>query len=192
MDLPAREKAAEFDPAEGEPELIERAKRDRDAYARLYRLHYRAIVDYLYRRTGDVHATEDLASEVFLTAMQALPRYTHRGVPIRYWLLRIATNAANRWAKRRRRARDNGALSVDVADPVDSPQPGLTAEAQRASRALLSLSPKHQAVVALHYLEGLSVDQIALVVGCRPGTVKSRLSRARGVLRDKLQRRIET
>ena len=51
---------------------------------------------------------------------------------------------------------------------------------------MLSLSPKHQAVLSLYYLEGMAAAEVAVVVGCRIGTVKSRLSRAREALREKL------
>ena len=83
-----------------EREAVARAQRDPRAFAALYRAHYDAIGGYLYRRTGDAHATEDLLSEVFLKALQSLSRYRSRGVPFRFWLLRIATNAANRSAAR--------------------------------------------------------------------------------------------
>ena len=86
-----------------ERELIERAKRDREAFSVLYRRHYSMLAAHVYRRTGNVHATEDLVADVFLTALRTLPRYRYRGIPVRFWLLRIATNAVNRWARRQRR-----------------------------------------------------------------------------------------
>ena len=86
-----------------EPALVERAKSDRDSFSQLYRLHYRSIARYLYRRTGDVHLTEELLSDVFFTALRTLPRFEQRGIPFRSWLYRIATNSVNNWARRRRR-----------------------------------------------------------------------------------------
>ncbi len=53
--------------------------------------------------------------------------------------------------------------------------------------AFQTLTPKHQTVLALHHLEELSIDQIALVIGRSPGTVKSRLSRAREAMRNNLK-----
>ena len=168
----------------GERELVERAKRDASAFAALYRQHYRAVARYVYRRTGDTHATDDLVSEVFLTALRTLPRFRYRGIPVRFWLFRIATNAINHWARRNRRRK-----TTDV--PSDYPAPQSTdadsargdGEAELARKALLSLPPKHQAVLALHHLEGLTLPEVAAVLGCRLGTVKSRLTRAREKLR---------
>ena len=182
--------AAECVPADEERELVERAKRDRHAFALLYRRHYRMLSAHVYRRIGDVHATEDVVSDVFLAVLRALPRYRQRGVPLRFWLLRIATNAVNRWARRQRRRwwrsvpNDElelaGAGGSSTASPID---------AEHAQRALLSIAPKHQAVLSLHYLEGLSVRDVAVVIGCREGTVKSRLARARDSLRTTLNNR---
>jgi RNA polymerase sigma-70 factor (ECF subfamily) len=145
------------------------------------------LAGYVYRRTGDEHATDDIVSEVFLAALRHLPGYRHRGVPIRYWLYRIATNVVNRWVRRRR-----SGLTVDMAvDPDERAVAGDNGEPvairEFAQQALLKLSPKHQAVLSLHYLEGLSVQEVAAVVGCRVGTVKSRLSRARDALRRRLE-----
>lgn len=85
-----------------ERQLIESAKRDRHAFAQLYRLHYPAVARYVHRRVGDPHLVEDLVADVFLNAMNALPRYRHRGVPVRAWFFRIAGNVVNRWARRQR------------------------------------------------------------------------------------------
>jgi len=172
-----------------ERQLVERAKHDRQAFAALYRRHYRAVASHVFRRTGDVHVTEDLVADVFLIALRTLPRYRYRGVPVRFWLLRIATNTVNRWIRRRRR----GLVLADVDVPLPATAPGGpgegSADGPAARRALLTLSPKHQAVLALHYLEDLTVDEVAAVIGCRPGTVKSRLARAREALRTRLNGR---
>ena len=86
-----------------EVELVEAARSSREAFAELYRRNYEAIGRYLHRRTGCAHATEDLLSEVFLSALKALPRYRARGIAFRHWLYRIATRAANHWARKRRK-----------------------------------------------------------------------------------------
>lgn len=171
-----------------ERDLVERAKRDPQAFAAIYRAHYAPIAGYIYRRVGDVHATDDLVAEVFLTAMRSLRGYRYRGVPIRAWLYRIATNTVNRQARRLRRrpVEHLGGNSLESRTRAAPPDERVDASGPR--RAMLALSPKHQAVLALHYLEGLSLEEVAAVIGCRIGTVKSRLSRAREALRDRLSR----
>ncbi len=177
-------------PLEHERDLVERAKHDREAFALLYRQHYRTLSSYVYRRVGDVHATEDLGADVFLTALRTLPRFRYRGVPLRFWLLRIATNAVNHWARGQRR-RMVGHIEPDqIAAPASDPASSSgEVDKEQARRALLSLSPKHQTVLALRYFEGLAVEDVAAVIGCRTGTVKSRLARAREALRASLNRR---
>jgi len=170
--------------------LVERAKQDRQEFAALYRRHYHGVATHIYRRVGDLHTAEDLVSEVFLIALRTLPRYRYRGVPLRFWLLRIATNVVNRWARRRRR----GAIASLQADGLEHAAPASDVgsggiDRERAQAALLALPPKFQTVLSLHYFEGLAVSEVAAVIGCRVGTVKSRLSRARDALRDKLNQR---
>lgn len=172
---------------DGERELVERAKRDRQAFAALYRRYYPLIVRYIYRRVGDRHTTEDLVAEVFLMVLRYLPKYRHRGVPVRAWFYRIATNTVNRWARQQSRnpLRNSSAEALaGAAAETNTPTDG-----EHARRALLSLSPKYQTVLALHYLEGMGIEEVAQAVGCRVGTVKSRLSRGREALRAKLMRR---
>jgi RNA polymerase sigma factor (sigma-70 family) len=174
--------------ADEEGELVEQAKRDRAAFAILYRRHVRAVAGHVMRRTGDLHATEDLVSDVFLTALRTLPRYRYRGVPFRFWLLRLATNAVNRWARRQRRAAASSSIDALEESAASGAGDG-DIDLERAQRALLTLPPKFQAVLSLHYLEGLAVSEVAAVIGCRVGTVKSRLARAREALRAALNRR---
>ncbi|MBN2446560.1 MAG: RNA polymerase sigma factor [Phycisphaerae bacterium] len=179
-------------PAAGDDEylLIERAANDREAFATLYRQHYPLLCNHVYRRTGDRHATEDLVSEVFLAALRALPRYRYRGVPLKFWLLRIATNLVNRWARRRVRLATVPLPANQVGDPGPAPaSKSGEHDVEHARDALLKLSPQHQAALALHYFEGLAVKDVAIVMGCRVGTVKSRLARARDALRDALNER---
>jgi RNA polymerase sigma-70 factor, ECF subfamily len=163
--------------------LVERAKRDPRALALLYDMHYAAIARYVARRVGPSD-TEDLVAEVFLAMVRYMPRFRSRGVPFRAWLYRLATNQVNRWARRRRRdARHR------LAEIADRPGTSCTAEQAEVVRvALLTLPPRFQSALTLHYLEGLSVVEVAAVLNCAEGTVKSRLARGRDMLRAALHR----
>lgn len=173
-----------------EADLVERAKNDRKAFATLYRTHYSSIAGYLYRRTGDAHIAEDLVSEVFIAVLRHLPNYKQRNIPFKYWLYRIATNTANRWAKKHKRLAKNVQYQQELIDHVSENDRKKNPESQRAIRALLQLSPNFQSVLALYHIEELSIEQISLVLNCKPGTVKSRLSRAREALRFRLKQEL--
>jgi RNA polymerase sigma-70 factor (ECF subfamily) len=177
---------ADVPASDAEGELIERAKRDRQAFAILYRKHYARIAGYIHRRVGDPHVTEDLVADTFMTALRCLPKYRHRGAPLSAWLYRIATTSVNRWVRRQRRwfSFGSGALPADVLAPTTIRD--AEADREQVRKALLSLAPGFQSVLSLHYLEGLSIEDVSLALGCRPGTVKSRLSRGREALRAKL------
>ncbi len=163
--------------------LVERAKQDAAALALLYDMHYGPIARYVVRRVGPSDA-EDLVADVFLAMVRHLPRFRDRGVPFRAWLYRLATNQVNHWARRRRR--DAGQW---LAERTDQSQPSHSAEEAEVVRmVLLSLPPRFQSVLTLHYLEGLSVLEVAGVLNCAEGTVKSRLARGRDMMRAALQR----
>jgi RNA polymerase sigma-70 factor, ECF subfamily len=141
---------------------------------------------YLTGRDGDA---EDLVQETFARAIGAADRFT-AGTNLKAWLFRILRNAFLDVARRRRRlpahdpldpdeteARTEGALRGDAELEMLRAVVGEEIEA-----ALGALSEEGRTVVLLD-LEGFTEAEIAAVIGCAQGTVKSRLSRARGALR---------
>jgi RNA polymerase sigma-70 factor (ECF subfamily) len=179
--------------APSEADLIERARTDPAAFAEIYRHHYASVGTYLWRRCGDAHATEDMLGEVFLSALKGLSRFRSRGVPLRFWLYRIATNVANRrWRELASRAEEPAdGTDADVFGAECSPGDELERDESReaAQRALLALTPDLQAVLSLHYIQDLSTEDVARILECPVGTVKSRLSRARTAFTLALERR---
>ncbi|MFT7486562.1 MAG: RNA polymerase sigma factor (sigma-70 family) [Candidatus Paceibacteria bacterium] len=152
------------------------------SFAEAYSQNYDRITGYVFRRVGRRHDCEDIVSDVFLSAYWGFARARRTKAPVRFWLLTIATNRVNRWLKR---SASNEVLPLDGCASAPAPATDntmLEGTQREVHRALLSLAPKHQDVLALHYLEGLPIAEVAQVVGCRAGTVKSRLSRARCAL----------
>jgi len=173
--------------ASDERELIELSRRDASAVGELYRRHHQAIALYIGRRVGCVHESEDLTAETFMSMVKHLPRYRCRGAPFRSWLYRLATTQVNRWARAKRRI----AIKT-LHEQHEPPAPGGTGQelafsAEQIRLTLLTLAPRFQSVIALHYLEGMSVATVATTLGCSEGTVKSRLSRGRDKLRTQLR-----
>lgn len=165
-------------PAE-EARLINRARTDPEAMAQLFRDHYSRMVRYVSRRTGNAAVTDDLVSEVFLTMVRYLPRYRIGQTPFQAWLYRLATNQVNRWARRQRRYAWQQLQDYAAPDHVQTDED----ETLKVRAALLTLPLHYQSALALHYLEEMNVEDVAQVLGCAIGTVKSRLARGRELLR---------
>ena len=166
-----------------EPELVAHAKRgDLDAFEQLVREHQGIAFRTAYVITGSAADAEEAVQDAFVKAHRALGRF-REGAPFRPWLLAIVANEArNRRRSAARRARFELHLAEErpSADAAPSPEAALLAREQRARllAALETLGEEQRQVVACRHLLGLSEQETAAALGCRRGTVKSRLSRA--------------
>lgn len=152
----------------------------RSALAETYEEDFRAIASYLQRRTGDADLARELASETYVHAVMSLDRWKDRGLPLRCWLLRIATR---RLAHHRRRERVRATALLRVwGRGARTEEAGEMDASEVMRRAIAALPRSQQDVVVLHHVEGLSVERVAAVVGVPVGTVKSRLGRGRAAL----------
>lgn len=162
---------------------------DRDAFGDLVERHEDAVVNYLTRLTRDRGRAEELAQEAFLRLYQKASRYEERGHLLSY-LLRIATNLLRSEQRRAQRWRALLPIAASNAEPPPpSPQRrALSAEATRVvDEALEKLPLRYRAPVVLRDIEGLSYKEIAAALGCREGTVKSRINRGRERLKTLLE-----
>ena len=167
-----------------EAALVELAKVNQDARGELYRKHYPAMFRFVHRRVGNPHDADEIVSEVFLAMVKNLHQFRHRGVPFRAWLYRLAITQISRWARRHRRAAAQQ-LS-DLSKQEVQPHSDSRQTADLVETALSTLPDRFQSVLSLHYLAEMSVLDIARVLNLRPGTVKSRLSRGRELMRRRL------
>lgn len=170
--------------------LVDRARRDPDAFALLYDPYFPRIYAYMRHRVGARQDAEDLVSEVFLHAVAALDRFTWRHeASFASWLFRIAHNRLANFYRQQGRATT---LPLDLA--TRQPSPDLTPdefvlrdEAGASLHAhLATLSPRRREIVALRFFGDLRNREIAAVLGLDERTVAAHLSR--GLL--DLQRRI--
>jgi RNA polymerase sigma-70 factor (ECF subfamily) len=175
-----------------EHELVERA-RDGDsvAYATLVRDHEEIAFRIAYVICGNAADAEEAAQDAFVKAYNALGRF-RSGEPLRPWLLAIVANEAR---NRRRSAGRRAALVLRAAgegrpsgEAAPSPEAALLAGERRSQllAALSTLNERDRTVVACRYLLELSEAETAAALGVRPGTVKSRLSRALDRLREEV------
>ena len=174
-----------------EPELVDRA-RDGDvgAYEELVRRYQSLAGRTAYVITGGHADAQDAVQEAFVKAYYALGRF-RSGSEFRPWLLRIVANEA---INRRRAGRRQVGLALRAAesrpdgDAAPSPE-GAALERERREelmRAMAKLKPEDRLVIAYRYWFELSEVEMAEALGVARGTVKSRLSRAIGKLREVL------
>ena len=163
-------------------ELVERSRAgDRSAFEELF-IRYRDVVfNVAWSISGDREQAEDITQEAFVRAYRGLVGF--RGESrFSTWLYRIVVNQAIRTKGVAGRRQRQETRIEDATMASGDLQPDGAAERsdleRRVRGALSELSPEHRAAVTLRYLERLDLQEIAEIVGCPVGTVKSRLFHA--------------
>ncbi len=145
----------------------------------LFELHRVAVLRTAYGIVGRHHLAEDVTQQVFVELFTAIRRFDPER-PFAPWLYRIVVNISLKELRRR----DHRSLPLEEADDLPSldPLPDLIAEESEVRKsiwtAIQALSPKQRAAVVLRYYHGFSEAEMAVALGCRRGTVKSRLHSA--------------
>lgn len=168
-----------------------------EAYRELFVLYRNRVYTVCLRVTGNEEDAMDAAQETMVTLARRVHEFGFRS-RFSSWVYRIAVNAAID-VRRRRLESTHGSVSTALAanDGDDGPEPVVEPESsdplERASSeearnmvqaALSSMNPKFSGLLVLRYVQGLSYEEIAEVLECNLGTVKSRLNRAHAALRD--------
>jgi RNA polymerase sigma-70 factor (ECF subfamily) len=169
-------------PLNEQEQILSAKSGDVAAFETLVRSHQQIALRVAYLVVGNASLAEDVTQEAFFKAFRALPRFREDGV-FRPWLLRIVRNEALN--QRRRRGRQERLTLRLSQDPVSggaapSPETTVLAEVERETvlAAIGALPQRHQEIVGLRYLLGLSEAETAATLGVPLGTVKSRTARA--------------
>ena len=179
-------------------ELVRRVQEgDRTAFDLLFARYQQKIINLISRYVRDPEEVRDVSQEAFIKAFRALPRF--RGDSAFYtWLYRIAINTAkNHLVSRSRRppGTDVDVADAELMDPsgvlqeIESPEAAMARDQLRAEidKAIAELPEDLRSAVTLREFDGLSYEQIADVMECPVGTVRSRIFRAR----EAIDKRIE-
>ena len=158
---------------------------DGSAWDELYRRSNPPLGYYLRRLTGSDATADDVQQEVWLTVVRNIARLKSPDA-FRVWLYRIArSRAMSRLAEQHCYvALDEQAVALSE---VSEDEPFSPRDAARVHAALANLSPGHREVLLLRFMEDLPYEQIAEVVGCSVGTVRSRIHYAKCALRRQLE-----
>ena len=164
----------------------------RTAVERLMQRHGTAVLRYCRTALSDSVLADDILQQVFMQAFRDLSKFDHRS-SLRTWLLGIARHRVLDAAKRRRRIHSR----VEATEPIDLPDPQPSAiellDNARLHTALLTcigqLEEPVRTCVLLRYQRGLSYEEMSVICGDRPGTLRARVVRALRRLRGLVVRR---
>ncbi|HYG33505.1 MAG TPA: sigma-70 family RNA polymerase sigma factor [Clostridia bacterium] len=172
-------------------DLVKRAQQgDLSAYDDLVRRYQERIYATIYHMTANHEDANDLAQEAFIKAFQALKSFKG-GSSFYTWVYRIAVNKTINFLKQRK---NKAQLSLDdldfnaehdpelvalISDKTPRREINLTELQEKLNVAMQKLSEPHRLVVTLHDVQGLSHEEIAEIMDCNIGTVRSRLFYAR-------------
>src|SRR6476661_10855715 len=189
---------------ESDHHLIEATKQgDEAAFAEIVSRYRNPLTNYLFRMLNDYEEAVDLAQETFVRVYFAIERY-HTDYAFSTYIYRIATNLAISEIRRRKRRSVLSLTGLFQAegDETTEFQPPDTRVLQDENmvddersaviaKAIATLPPKYRVPIVLRDIEGKSYEEIATILELGLGTTKSRISRARGLLKEKLKQYFE-
>ena len=174
-----------------EKELIARLQaRDEAAFEELIRQYEKKVYSLCARMCGNAEDAEEAAQDAFLALWRGIDRFRQES-SLSTWIYRLASNACIDLMRRKKKGAgsvslDDEELFVDAVDPA--PQPHEEAERRETQRllqeGLLSLPAEYRSILLLREIEGLSYSEISAALDLELGTVKSRISRGRTLLRN--------
>ncbi len=181
-------------------QLIEATKQgDEAAFAEIVNRYRNPITNFLYRFLNDYEEAVDLAQETFVRVYFAIERY-HTDYAFSTYIYRIATNLAISETRKRKRRQllsltglfqneDDSDTEFQLPDEKSLPDEDLIEDERNRTiaRAISALPDKYRAPIILREIEDKSYEEIAQILGLGLGTTKSRISRARNLLKDKLK-----
>ena len=181
-----------------EGDLVKRARRgELAAYDELVKRYQERIYATIYHMTSNHEDANDLAQEAFIKAFQALKSFKG-GSTFYTWLYRIAVNKTINFLKQRKNkhhlslndldfnTEHNPDLVALISEKTPHRDAGLAELQKKLNESLLKLSEPHRMVVVLHDVQGISHEEIAEIMDCNIGTVRSRLFYARQQLQGHL------
>jgi len=155
------------------------ADHDERSFDVLYHRYNVSLYNYILRLIHRPHVAEEILQEVFLAVWEGAGRFKGRA-KVKTWLFRIAHYQAVSWLRRKREVlTDDGELPDRPVPPRTESQVIASWQTDTVRTALDKLSPEHRAVLELAFFHEMSYAEIAEVLECPVGTVKSRMSYAR-------------
>ena len=177
-----------------ERELVKKAKKDPEAFGKLYDKYYSQIFGYILKRVANLDIAQDICSETFLKALKNLWKFKWKGISFSSWLYRIANNEVSNYFRK-----DKKKISLEkIPEPISSSNPSTeileVEEKLREHQDFLKIQEKiskmeikYQEIIALRFFEKKKIREIADFLGKKEGTRKSLLHRGLEKLRENFE-----
>ncbi len=173
---------------EQESELVKRAKTDVTAFQTLYEYYLPKLYRYAYYRTQSSHEVEDIVSQVFLKALEQIKKEALSGTSFGNWLYRVTTNIIiDNWRKNSGKSYNECNMPEDACIAADDCDLSEKISNKVTLRNMLSLLPDaQQQVLILRYIEDLSINQVAEIMGRSEGSIKQLAFRGLKNMRERM------
>ena len=179
-----------------ELELLNKIKYNSDDFSEIFKLYYKHIFGYILRRTGNFDDTADITADTFFKAFTNIKNFSYKGISIKVWLYRIATNEVNQFYRHKKKHNSLfDILEINnkelFRNYLHQDKEELEEELQKHNqflkvlKVLKTLPCKYQEVISLRYFEGKDTKEIEEILSINEGTLKSLLSRGLEKLREK-------
>lgn len=172
--------------------ILDRSKKNPQAFGELYEKYYDRIFNFIYRQTDDEDLTADLCSQTFLIALKNVERYQFRGVPFSAWLYKIASNEVNKHYRKKKKTNVFSIEELRVRELMDQANEDYDEEIiQRLMNYLKDLPTEMLQVLELRFFEDKDFKEIAFILDITESGAKMRTYRALDRLRKNFKLRIK-
>ena len=170
-----------------ELEQIKKAQKNPDYFAPLYEYYFKPIFLFIYKRTEDNEICGDLTQQVFIKALQHLPKYEYKGVPFSAWLFRIASNEVNLYYRKSKKMRvvcieDSAANKMMEETEEDN----FYIQSKALGEAVQHLSEAEIYLLELRFFEERSYREVGDILGIEENNAKVRtyrlIKKIRGII----------
>lgn len=180
--------------------LVKKAQMgDRLAFEELMDSYFKRIYSIAYRMAGNADDASDMTQEIMIKLYRNIKAFSGNS-RFSTWVYRVATNTCLDELKKLRRhssysidsgiETEEGNIAAEIEDTAPTPEQRAEQSELKnlVAKALNKLGDEHKTVIILRDIQGLSYDEIARILGCSEGTVKSRISRGRAKLKNVLEK----
>lgn len=182
-----------------EEQLLKAMANDPHLFGEIYAAFHNRIFGYVFRRTTDYDAAQDITAETFFKAYCRIGDFKWKGISVLYWLYAIATNELNKYFNTQNYTphslhRIQEEYGIDFTDHTNAETENIRLQEDlekhqefiKVNKAVKKMDTKYQDVIALRFFEQKSIREIALILDKKEGTVKSLLSRGIEKLKEKM------